>query len=131
MGDTMKNPVRVCPRCGIALSEVWRYGDFEMGRCTHCGEIPLATVYDAIPNVVACESEFKATAINDGTADFFLRLTRLVPENNVVQLKKMEISANNRRVVPLGVRTNTIDLPSFMNRVKALNLIVELELVGD
>jgi hypothetical protein len=102
-----------------------------MGRCTHCGEIPLATVCDAIPDVVAYESEFKATAVNDGTRDFFLRLARLVPETNVVQLKKMEISANNRRVVPLGVRTNTIDLPSFMNRVKALHLIIEIEPDGD
>lgn len=127
----MKIPARFCPHCGITLSDVWRYGDIEMGRCIHCGEIPLATVCDAIPKLVAYESEFKATAVNDGTPDFFLRLARLVPETNVVQLKKMEISANNRRVVPLGVQTDTIDLPSFTNRVKALHLNIELEPVAD
>lgn len=98
-----------------------------MGRCTHCGETPLATVCDAVPGEIAYEQEFLATAINDGSRDFFLRLSRLIPEMNVVQLKKMEISANNRRVVPLGIRTDTIHLPSFLEQVKALNLTIELE----
>lgn len=77
---------------------------------------------------VEYESEFEAIAINDGTPDYLLRLSRLVPEYNVVQLKKMEIMANGRRIVPLGVRASTIDVSRFGERVADLGLTIELKL---
>lgn len=73
-------------------------------------------------------SEFEAIAINDGTPDYLLRLTRLVPEYNVIQLKKMEITANGRKVIPLGVRASTIDVSHFRARVAVLGLTIELKL---
>lgn len=79
---------------------------------------------------VEYESEFEAIAINDGTPDYLLRLSRLIPEYNVVQLKKMEITANGRRVIPLGVRASTIDVHHFRSRVADLGLTIELR-VGD
>ena len=127
----MNVPDRLCPECQAALTNVWRYGDIEMGHCTQCGDIPLATVCDEAPAEVASESEFAATAVNDGTSDFLLRLSRLVPEYNVVQLKKMEITANSQRVVPLGIRTDTVDLSSFMKQVENLGLTVELRPVNE
>lgn len=79
---------------------------------------------------VEYESEFEAIAINDGAPDYLLRLSRLVPEYNVVQLKKMEITANGRRVIPLGVRASTINVRRFRERVADLGLTIELR-VGD
>ena len=113
------------------LSDVWRYGDIEMGRCPRCGSVPLATVCNAISGEVPYESEFEAIAINDGTHNYFLRLARLVPEYNVVQLKKMEITADGRRIVPLGIQTNTVDVPTFMERAAKLRLAIELTPVSD
>ncbi len=118
---------RLCPQCDFPLGKVWRYGDIEMGGCENCGEIPLATVCDYAPAVIAIETEFVATAVNDNTKDFFLRLSRLVPEYNVIQLKKMQVLVDDRHVVPLGIRTNTIDLPAFKGRVRDLNLTIELQ----
>jgi len=102
-----------------------------MGRCSRCGEIPLATVYYALPGHVEYETEFEVVVVNDGTHDYLLRLSRLVPEYNVVQLKKMEITANSRAIIPLGVRTNTINLARFMEQVANLRLTVEVKPVGN
>lgn len=98
-----------------------------MGRCQQCGEVPLATVYQGPMSEVEIETEFEVTAVNDSKSDFLLRLSRLTPEYNVVQLRRMEVSKGSRRVVPLGIRTNTIDLPNYMERVKELGLTVEIQ----
>lgn len=127
----MNRPQRGCPDFQAPVTNIWRHGDIEMASCPRCGKVPLATVYDGPLPVVEYESEFQVFAINDGTSDYFLRLARLVPECNVVQLKKLEVTANDRRIVPLGIRTDTIDLPSFMNRVTELRLTVELKPVGE
>lgn len=97
-----------------------------MGRCLECGELPLATVCDAVPGRTEVEIEFEVVAVDDGRRDFLLRLSRLIPEYNVVQLQRMEVVRKGDRVVPLGIRTNSIDLPFFMGRVEELCLTIEL-----
>lgn len=76
---------------------------------------------------IRSETEFEVIAVNDGTRDYFLRLSRLVPELNVVQLKSREIDLGSRRIIHLGIQTDAISLPSFMGRVNDLNLTIELK----
>ncbi|QDU43784.1 hypothetical protein Mal52_22600 [Symmachiella dynata] len=123
--------IRSCPQCEVTLSKVWWHGDSEMGYCKHCGVLSLATVCDVAQEEIAYETEFEATAVNDNSSDFLLRLSRLVSDYNVIQLKKMEITSNDRRIVPLGIRTNTVDLHRFMDRVNDLRLTIELRPVNE
>lgn len=97
----------------------------------HCGQVPLATVCDDSPDALAVEVEYAATAVNDGTKDFYLRLARLVPQYNVVELKKMETEIDGRRMIPLGIQTNSISVPTFMKQVQELGLTIELERCDD
>lgn len=79
---------------------------------------------------VAYENEFEAFSINDGSKDYYFRLSKLIPELNVVQLKKLEQEKGGQKVIDLGVRTNTIDVHDFMAKVNQLNLNIELECVS-
>ena len=123
----MNSHKRQCPHCQTLLDDVRQHGDIELGHCGQCGDVPLATVYQRPLDDVARESSFKAVALNDGTQDYLLRLARLLPAYNVVQLKGMEITSNGRRVIPLGIVADTINIGSFMEQVAALQLDLELE----
>lgn len=73
------------------------------------------------------EHEIKVTSVNDGSKDYLLRLSRLIPEYNVVQLKKMEKSDGDRKLIDLGVQADTITIHSFMERANELELKIELK----
>lgn len=122
---------RTCPQCESPLRRVWLHDAIEMGRCDHCGEVRLATVTRLVAPVIAEETEFEAIAINDNSRDFYLRLSRLVPEYNVAQLKRMENLVDGRRVIPLGIQASSIDAPTFMDRVDELQLTIELRLADE
>ena len=115
-----------CPHCGNWLARVWQHGSIEMGRCPRCGEVPLATVYHSTADEVHVETDYEAIAVHDDSRDFYVRLSQLVPGLNVVQLKEREAVIDGRRVVPLGIQTNSISAPTFMDRVQELGLAVEL-----
>lgn len=72
------------------------------------------------------EYEFTVIAVNDGRKDYYLRLSRLIPDLNVVQLKKKEMQVAGRNIIDLGVRTDTVSLPRFMEQANHLELTVEL-----
>jgi|GEM_PF-5552954 len=76
---------------------------------------------------VEYEDEFMVFAINDGSRDYYLRLSRFVAQYNVVQLKKMEQEIDGRRVIALGPMTDTIDVHCFMAKAEELDLQIELE----
>jgi hypothetical protein len=73
------------------------------------------------------EHDFMVFAVNDGSKDYYLRLSRLIAEYNVVQLKRMEEEVSGRKIIALGPQTNTVDLPFFMDRVHELGLTIELK----
>ncbi|MEN1681483.1 MAG: hypothetical protein AAGJ46_18025 [Planctomycetota bacterium] len=125
MNDELSN--RTCPSCPQRLVAVWRSGSIEMGRCRSCGEPPIATVYNGPGTIFEVETDFDVVVVHDGKRDFFVRLSRLVPEHNAVQLLAMALVEGKRRVVRFGALTNTIDLPRFMDRVRELGLEVELD----
>ncbi len=77
-------------------------------------------------NLTAVECEITVTSVNDGSRDYYLRLSRLIPEYNVVQLKKTEKTDGDRRIIDLGVQTDSVGIPSFMRRVDELRLDIEL-----
>ncbi len=91
----------------------------------------MATVCDPVTGRTEVEIEFEAVAVDDGKRDFLLRLSRLIPEYNVVQLRRMEVVREGDRVIPLGIRTNSVDLPCFMGRVEELCLTIELHAANE
>lgn len=72
------------------------------------------------------ESDIAVVAVNDGAKDYLFRLSKLAPCCNAVQLKKMEAQEGSRRIIDLGIQTNTVDKPRFMSRADELGLTVEL-----
>lgn len=75
---------------------------------------------------VHVETEFEGFAINDGKPDYLLRLARLIPTLNVIELKRKEIVIDGRRVIPLGSIANSINLYDFIDQMKILGLTIEL-----
>ncbi|PHS04426.1 MAG: hypothetical protein COA78_16595 [Blastopirellula sp.] len=75
---------------------------------------------------VEYEQEFIAYSINDETKDYYLRLSRFIPEFNVIQLKEME---DDQKSICLGLQTDTINVHAFMLRAKEHNLEITLKLV--
>lgn len=77
--------------------------------------------------VIEYEHEWMVFAINDGSFDYYFRLSKLIPDLNVVQLKRMEADIKGRKVIALGPRTDTVNYPHFMERARELHLQIELE----
>ena len=73
------------------------------------------------------EHDWMVLAINDGSADYLLRLSQLIPDLNVVQLKRMEQEIDGRKVIVLGPRTDTVNAPYFMGSARELRLTIELK----
>ncbi|QDT37986.1 hypothetical protein [Stratiformator vulcanicus] len=78
---------------------------------------------------VEFESEFRVFAIDDGTVDFLLRLSRLVTELNVVELSKRRFSRDGVTVVDLGVRVSAVNKHWFDADAKAPGITMEYEQV--
>lgn len=97
-----------------------------MSRCTQCGELPIGPAGDETSVAVVAEIEFDVTAIHDNSRDFYLRLSRLITSMNVMQLRQREKIDGERRIVPLGMQTNSVAVADFMERAAASGLVVEV-----
>ncbi len=79
-------------------------------------------------STIEYESEFEVYAVDDESTDFCFRVHKLVKTLNVIQLKSMTRIINGIKCIPLGTIANTINIHSFMDQCKKLNIHVELDL---